>query len=137
MNMGDLLRQLGRLEEARKSVKTALTILLNILPSTHPDLALTYGHLFDICLSMEDYASALEYARESLCIKQKSHTANDFQIAVGHNNVSAALDKLGRYDEALKEAEEAIRIGQHTYPLGHPKMRVLENSLRALRLENN
>jgi tetratricopeptide (TPR) repeat protein len=86
---------------------------------------------------MEDYGTALEYAKESLCIKQKSHPANDFQIAVAYNNISAALDKLGRYGEALKEAETAVRIGKHTYPLGHPEMRVFENSLKALHLKNN
>ena len=51
--------------------------------------------------------------------------------------MSVALDKLGRYKEALKEAEEAVKIGKHTYPLGHPEMRVLENSLNAIRLKTN
>ncbi|CAF1189477.1 unnamed protein product [Adineta ricciae] len=92
MNMSDLLRQLGRLEEPRENVKRALDIRLNTLPLTHSDLATTYGHLFDICLLMNDYELALEYANKSLYICQKAYSVNDFRIATAHNNVAAALD---------------------------------------------
>ena len=136
MNMGDLLRQLGRLDEALKSVKSALNIRLDTLPPTHPALKLTYGHLFDICLSMGNYPKALEYARKSLEIARKCHLSNDMAIATSHNNVSAALGKLELYKEALTEAEQAMKIGLQTYPSGHPELRIIENSLNALRSKN-
>ncbi|CAF4936384.1 unnamed protein product, partial [Rotaria sp. Silwood1] len=107
MSIGDLLRQLSHFEEARKNLKNALKIQLDILPFTHPDLAKTRTHLFDACYSMGDYFTALEQAKALLRIAQKSYPANHFQIAIAHNNISATLDKLERYEEALEEVEKA------------------------------
>ena len=136
VNLGDYLRERGRLSEARKYLEDALQMQIDILPATHPSLKTTYGHLVDVCYLLGDYSTTLAHASKELNIAQKCYSANHMSIAIAHNHVSAALDKLNRCEEALHEAEIAVRIGRHTYPLGHPETRAIDNSLNVLRLKN-
>ncbi len=93
-NLGLLLRQAGKREEAMEHYKQALTIA--------PDYPEGYANMGSILSDMGESAEAMEYYERALELNPRR--------AETHYNLGTALAQLGRNDEAVGHFQEALRI---------------------------
>jgi predicted O-linked N-acetylglucosamine transferase (SPINDLY family) len=104
-NLGNALRELGRLEEAVASYRQALLL--------RPDYALAYNNL-GIALSEQGRAEeAVASYRGALRLKPDN--------AEAHNNLGVALKNQGSFDEAVACFQRALRIKPY-YPEAHDNL---------------
>jgi diguanylate cyclase (GGDEF)-like protein/PAS domain S-box-containing protein len=108
MQTAETLRRLGRLEAAEELLKESIDILKG-LPGTR-DYAIAIEYLGDVALDRGDYVAALEIFQ-----RQYDHAwaLDQAEFRVGALRGRAhALSHLGRAEDALQAAIEALQLAQ-------------------------
>ena len=82
-----------------------------------------------------DYEGALKDQREVLQQAIELHGPRDTQVARVHMNIAAALNHLGRLDEALEHALTGLEIQRVAHPGPHPATCQMLNSVGVLELQ--
>ena len=93
-NLGNLLQNLKRYEEAEKEYREAIRI--------NPNDADAHNNLGNLLKDLKRYEEAEKEYREAIRINPN--------LAEAHNNLGNLLKDLKRYEEAEKEYREAIRL---------------------------
>lgn len=113
-NLGNVLRDLGKLDDAMTSYRRALEI--------NPNLAGVHSNLGNVLRDLGQTDDAVAYYRRALEISP------DF--AEAYNNLGAALQAQGKPDEAVESLRQALKINPD-YAEAHSNLSV---SLKALNL---
>ena len=92
-NLGVLLKEQGRYDEAEKEYKDAIR--------ADPDLAVAHSNLGRLLNDLKRYDEVEEEYKDAI--------RADPDLAVAHSNLGNLLKDQGRYDEAEKEYKDAIR----------------------------
>ncbi len=108
--MGDILRAQNQIEQAKISVKSALDIALQHLPSNHSSLARCYENLASICLSQGEDEEALNRYEKCLQIKLVTLPSDHPQLASLYASIAGAQILMGHCDEALDNSRKALDI---------------------------
>jgi tetratricopeptide (TPR) repeat protein/tRNA A-37 threonylcarbamoyl transferase component Bud32 len=124
IDLGDVLQESGRTDEARASYEEART-LLEDLTRVHPDaprflqnLGRSHGNTGLLLRRTGMPAEAMASLQASLAIFQKLADAHpavaEFRrdLALGHNNIAALLDDSVNPKEALRSQQAALAIQQ-------------------------
>ncbi|MBM4328263.1 MAG: tetratricopeptide repeat protein [Deltaproteobacteria bacterium] len=117
-NLGNMLSDLGRREEALKAAKEAVEIYRDLAKARPdaflPDLAMSLNNLGGRLSNLGRREEALEAAQEATEIYQGLAKARPDaflpDLAMSLNNLGNRLSDLGRREEALKAAQEATEI---------------------------
>jgi tetratricopeptide (TPR) repeat protein len=110
------LRALGRLAEAAQPMQTSLDAA--IAQEAWVNAAIAANNLSELTLTSGDLAQALDYARQSVDLADRS--GDDGQRMSKRTTLADALHQAGRLEEAaaaFREAEEMQKEWQPEYPL--------------------
>ena len=124
-NLGELLRQQGRLEDAMVFLSRALAIEEQ---AEVPDGERTSRRMSALALihaAQGDGAEAERLARAAVAQVEPavSPRAHAFRLT----NLARILRENGRWEEAVATAEEAVSLGRSTFSEGHPELARLLN----------
>ncbi|MGD8727718.1 MAG: CHAT domain-containing tetratricopeptide repeat protein, partial [Gemmatimonadales bacterium] len=108
---GWLLGKLGRSEQAAIEYEHLIEIVETRLGPEHPAVASRLTDRAGLYLS-EDPARSLSDYERALRIWEAAHGPEHLDVAMGHSNVGAALDRLGRNEEAERHYERAVTIAE-------------------------
>jgi len=100
--------ELGRYPEARAAVERSLAIQLPALGAWHPDIALLYLLLGNICDDEGDAGCATDNYKRALAIREKTNDQEG--VANALNNLAVVAFGAERYDEALDYNRRALSI---------------------------
>ena len=120
--LGWILKQKDRLDEAFAHYQEALRISLTYMSNTDARLSSIYSNIGGILKKLDDASGALKYYELALKIDLAAAKPNPLEIAIDHNNIGSALDDLGKYSDALKSYEEALNIKLAHLPPHHPSL---------------
>lgn len=119
-DLGNLQRELGRLDAAQLSLQRSLDIRLDLLGDQHPDVAHTLVGLGNVRWQRGEYIGAKELCKRALTILDKPAHADDPRLAAALNNLGSTLVELGKFNDALALHDRALAIrekslGQENY----------------------
>ncbi|CAF2730118.1 unnamed protein product [Rotaria sp. Silwood2] len=132
-NIGLVLKQQDKYDEALKNYERALEIKLAHPPPRHPSLATAYSNISGICQSRKDYSKALSFLEKTLEIKQKSFPPNHPSLIATHRNIATALDGLHQFEEAVQHAQYAVDIARRAFGTDHSEVKDNQEYLDELR----
>ncbi len=94
-NVGAMLREVGKLPEARDALEKALAIKLKVLGPDNPSVGVTHVNLSQALVDLHDLPGALDHAQQAVAI---------FEKALGHDHeyTKAARDQLEIVQNALR-----------------------------------
>ena len=113
---GSCLRALGRLAEAAEPMQTGLTGL--IAQEDWKNAARAAGNLREVYLALGDLPQAIDYARRSVELADRSGDA--FQRTSNRTTLADAMNQAGRLAEAdslFRQAEEMQKERQPQFPI--------------------
>jgi tetratricopeptide (TPR) repeat protein len=99
-NLGLVLMNLDRLEEAERMTREALAIRRKVLPPVHFSTATTLNNLALTLRALERYAEAIGYFDEAITMAQQALPDGHIMPVVLRANRAYCLLKMGRTDEA-------------------------------------
>lgn len=115
-NRGVYLNALGKEKEALDYYEKALALQKEILPSCHPDIALTLTNIAEIYHSMSRMKERLENISQALDIYQKTYGEMHPRVAGCYLNIADIFSSAGLYDKALTFANKSWEINSTFYP---------------------
>jgi tetratricopeptide (TPR) repeat protein len=107
---GEVLRRLGRFDEATATLRDAIDRLTVTLGGDHSLLADNWGVLGSALLQAGDIAGAEDATRRALAIQIASFPDGSVELAIEHNNLALVLQRLGRDGEAEHHMRESLAI---------------------------
>ncbi|AZI45250.1 CHAT domain-containing protein (plasmid) [Deinococcus psychrotolerans] len=128
-NLGNVLSDLHRFDEALESHEEALKIKRQALPANHPDIADSLNNLGNVLSNLHRFDEALESHEEAFTIRRQALPANHQYTAGSLNNLGNVLSDLHRFDEAMERHEEAFTIRLQSLPANHPDIAGSLNNL--------
>ncbi len=88
--------------------------------------ATTLNNLGDLYFTRERFTTAADYYERSLALCRRARADGGYDCAQQLNNLALAENKLGRFDEAVRDFSQAIDIWQKRYG---PKHRLIAAAL--------
>jgi serine/threonine-protein kinase len=82
-------------------------------------ISIQQGNLGKILLERGDVVGAERHLRESVAAKKRIYGAHGPRVAIGLFDLSSALKRQGRFEEALAVAREAAAIDRDLWGAGH------------------
>jgi tetratricopeptide (TPR) repeat protein len=131
-NMGILLQEKMRLEEARPYYEDALAITQKALGPDHPNTAATLNNLGYLLRAMGRLEEARPYYEEALAIRQKALAPDHPATATSLNNMGALLQEMGRLEEARPYIQQALAILETKLGPNHPHTKIVRGNLQSL-----
>ncbi|CAM4835623.1 unnamed protein product [Rotaria magnacalcarata] len=114
--LGELLIQMKELDRARDLYE------MNIPRNSDSKYMYVYNQLGSICLSLNDYKSALLYYNFALQTKS-SESLNDYvTISNIHNKIGRILFEQEKFDEALEKCQDALSMQLEHLSSTHPSL---------------
>ncbi len=111
LNLGGVLSELGRYDDADASYRKALARYLAAHGDAHPAVSRIVNNQGNVWFRKGDYARALERYREALAIKDRAGLpADNLGRSYTQLNIAEALVQLGRADEAIPSLTRAREI---------------------------
>ena len=95
-NVGGMLREVGRLPEARDALDKALAIKLTMLGPDNPSVGVTHVNLSQALVDLHDLPGALDHAQQAVAIFSRS-------LGDDHEYTKAARDQLEIVQKALRK----------------------------------
>jgi serine/threonine-protein kinase len=108
--LGDVYRQLGRLERADTLLRAALTQRQRTLGPDHPDVAQTVIAMSALETLRAAYDSAEALARTGLAASRRAYAEDHPQVALATDALGRVLEEKGDYAGAIAVYEEAVRL---------------------------
>jgi non-specific serine/threonine protein kinase/serine/threonine-protein kinase len=127
-NLGSVLTQLGRFDEAIAAHRRALAIQRRAAPEGNEIYPSLRG-LGMLQIRNGDFGAALESFREVQGIVEKKFGRNSPFFADSLHNVALALEDLKRFGEAQQVLEKSLEIRRHVLPADHPDLAFSYHSL--------
>jgi serine/threonine protein kinase/Tfp pilus assembly protein PilF len=118
-NLGDLLRQEGKLDEADALLTEAVSMGESTLPKGHPDQAAYLSSLALVKQVRGDLPAAAALLERSVAIGRGSEeraALSDLDVSL--RNLAGVLVDLGQHARGLELAREALALGQKRLGVG-------------------
>jgi CHAT domain-containing protein/tetratricopeptide (TPR) repeat protein len=128
-DLGNLQRELGRLDEAWSSYQSSLNLRQSLLGSSHPDVAASLVGLANVFWQNGKYFEAKPLYERAIVILDTSQNADHPTLAVALNNYAATLVELGRFTEALSLHQRALGIREKSLGPEHYEVSLSLNNL--------
>ncbi|CAF1399380.1 unnamed protein product [Adineta steineri] len=122
-------RNQGNYEKAIWYYEQRLEIQQKILPSNHPDLAISYNNIGNVYHKMGEYSKELLFYEKALEIQQKTLPANHPHLAQSYNNIGNVYHEMGQHSKELSFFEKALEIRQKTLPSNHHSFATSYNNI--------
>ena len=118
--MGTLYFELGKYEDAKTYLSTALAFREKLWGDNHPSVANSYNNLANVVYNLGDYDKALEYIQKALDIKKAVLCENHPDIATSYSNLGLVYNGLGEYQKTLECFDKALKIRKTVFGENHP-----------------
>jgi tetratricopeptide (TPR) repeat protein len=109
-NLAIVLKNQGDLARARDLLELALASDIKNLGDDHPEVAIRRYNLAGICEQEGDLVASLGLLERALRSELVSLGVDHPSAAMTRAKISNLLSRVGKHDEARKEAQEALRI---------------------------
>jgi tetratricopeptide (TPR) repeat protein len=129
--MGNLLNNMGRLQESVVELRKALKIRLKLLGAGHKDVGTTSNNLGATLLSLGRLEEALAHLNTALEIRLKVFGAGHQLVAETQYNLAIVLRNLGKGRDAKKMFSEAAASFRTAHGPDHPSTRMAEEKAAA------
>jgi tetratricopeptide (TPR) repeat protein len=127
-NMGGLLTQMGRFDDAIAAHRRALAIQRRAAPNgneTYP----SFNGFGMLEMRRNDFAGALDSFRQAQSSIERKFGQNNVFFGDSLYNVALALEKLKRFEEAQRVLEQSLEIRKQVLPLDHADLAFNYHSL--------
>ena len=108
--LGGIAQNLGRLDQAGALLARALELRRTAFGPDHPDVARSLVASAQLSSARGDYGEAEKQTREGLAILRRHLSRNDPEVARAVSALGRILENAGRYPNAIRELEEAVRL---------------------------
>lgn len=129
LTYGNILRQMGRIDEAEKYYRRFLNQLST---KKSEDVANCYHSLGTVASTKGKYDQSLQWYLDSLEIKMQILKPYDPNIASSYNSIAIVYRKKGDYQQALDSYEKSSIIWKKLYGENHPKVAMCLNNIGAV-----
>ncbi|MBA3238878.1 MAG: tetratricopeptide repeat protein [Parachlamydiaceae bacterium] len=119
-NIGGLLGQLGKFQEALEVLQKALELQRSIFGEQHPDVAISYNKVGATFDSLDRHLDALEHRQKALDIYLFIFGEQHPGVANSYNNVGSTFGRLCRHQKALKYHQKALIMRRSIFGEQHP-----------------
>lgn len=120
--IGDLLIQLGRLDEAETALNESLRLKRERLGDRHSSTAVTLYALAKLKLAQDDLPAAEAFAKDALALQSGVLRANHPETASTQLLLGRILAVGGRHTEAELLLRQAMQVRQESFSLSHWKI---------------
>jgi tetratricopeptide (TPR) repeat protein/CHAT domain-containing protein len=131
---GRLLGKLERKDEAVAEYERALDVLEAGVGPEHHQVASVLTDLAGLYLD-EDPERGLSYYERALRIWEAAYGSEHADVAMAYSNLGAALDRLGRNEEAEQHYEQAVNIAEKVLGPDHKSVAFYLRNLARVREE--
>ena len=129
VNLGNLQHEMGRLEDARKSLQDGLDGLTRWVGDRHPQVAVAASNLGRTLTDLGRFDEAEVVLRQALEIRREVYGSMHPRVAVVISRLATVERLRGRPEQALPLYQQAHDIRRRVFDPGHPE---IGNSLRQL-----
>jgi tetratricopeptide (TPR) repeat protein len=129
--MGNLMKEMGRPQEAVVELRKALNIRLKLLGPGHKDVGTTSNNLGGTLFSLGRLEEALAHLKTALEIRLKVFGAGHQLVAETQYNLALVLRNLGKGQDAKKIFSEAAASFRTAHGPDHPSTRMAEQEAAA------
>ena len=109
-NIGLILAQMGRTDEALPHLRRSLEAYRRMLPEEHPQIATGLLHLGALLAHLGRTSEAEPLLREALLYHQNNMPSGDYRIGQVHETLGFCLAEQGCFEEAEFHLEEGLAI---------------------------
>jgi tetratricopeptide (TPR) repeat protein len=129
INYGMALKVAARHDEARRVLQGALASMAPQVREAHPDAARIHGFLSELEYSQGHLDRAVEHARMSLHIYERTMSPEHVSIAEAYRNLANVEFMRRNYTEALTLYENALTLRRHHFGADHYQVGLVEVSV--------
>jgi CHAT domain-containing protein/Flp pilus assembly protein TadD len=119
-NVGSILAQLGRFDEAEAAQREALEIRRALYPESHPQIARSYFELGSLANTQGRAGEAASLVRQALELRLDSLGPDHPHVAMTQVSLASILTGAQRHDEAIEEARGGLELLERIVPADHP-----------------
>jgi CHAT domain-containing protein/tetratricopeptide (TPR) repeat protein len=134
-NLGAMLGQIGRLDEAERYNKRALQLLEQALGRDHKEVGVAAGNFGVLLKEARRYHEAEPLLRRGLAIAEKQTAQDRVGIGIITDNLAGLLRETGRPREALAFSERAMALFSASLPADHPTYALALNNFATILLD--
>ncbi len=134
-NLGEVLNDQGKYNEAESYYRRALAIREKQLGLHHPDTANSYNNLSHLLYRMARYAEAEPFLRRALEINTATLGDDQAMVALTRNNLAECLRITGKPQEAESLFQQSLSSTEKTFGANHPNTAVILNNLGEINRE--
>ncbi|WP_257454241.1 serine/threonine-protein kinase [Archangium lipolyticum] len=127
--LGNVLQQIGRYEEARARYEHSLALRLKVLGPEHLLVAVSLNNLGTVLGEMGKYEEARASYERALAIREKILGPDNPLVANSYSNLGTAFDAMMKYEEARVLYERALAIREKVLGPEHPDVATPLNNL--------
>ncbi|KFE58909.1 tetratricopeptide repeat protein [Hyalangium minutum] len=128
-NLGLVLIELGRYDEALRECEAALALREKVLGPEHPEVASSLSDLAIVFSKQGQYEKARQMAERVLAIREKVLGPEHPSVAAALNSLGAELWDLGRHEEARAAFARGLVLREKTLGPEHPAVASSLNNL--------
>ena len=120
IDLGRLLRRLGRLKEAATHEREGLNFALQTFGEEHPGTLTLMGHLASTLDAQGDLAGARELGEQVLAVRRRTLGDEHPHTLIAMNNLASMLDAQGDLAGARELGEQVLAVQRRTLGDEHP-----------------
>lgn len=109
-SIGQVYRQVGRLDEAEKLLRAALELRQEVLPPDDPRIGLSLNALANFQRARGRPVEALDLVDEGLGLWRSAHPGDDRDTAAMLSSRGGIEKELGRFDQAIAHFTESLEM---------------------------
>lgn len=121
-NTGQVLMQLGQLEEALDYHQRGLAVRSASLGEQHPDTASSYNDLAIVYRELGRTKDAVAALESAIAILENVFGKAHLRVATAYNNFAVMQEGAGDYEEALEGYQRSLRIKEAILSENHPSI---------------
>jgi tetratricopeptide (TPR) repeat protein len=120
--LGHLLMNQGKYNEAWESHRRALELREKVLGPEHPDVASSISNLASAAWWMGRYDEAVEKAERAVALQSKALGPEHPEVIKTLMISAGTLFEVGRYEDALKRHERVLELQEKVLGAQHPSV---------------
>jgi tetratricopeptide (TPR) repeat protein len=136
-NLGQLLKDTNRPEEAEVLMRRTLQIDGTTLGPDHQNVSIHLGNLAALFMSTNRFAEAEPLMRRALEIAEKNYGPENPNLSIPLNNLGELLLATNRASEAERLMRRALEIDEKCLPRDHPNVAVRLSNLAGILKDTN
>ncbi|RMZ88350.1 hypothetical protein DV736_g4421, partial [Chaetothyriales sp. CBS 134916] len=128
-NLANVLKHLGKYEEARQIHQQTLDLKKKILGDEHPDTVSSMSNLANVLQHLGKYKEAEQIHQQTFDLRKKILGEEHSFTLTSMNNLAGALMDRGKYKEAEQIQQQALDLGKKRLGQEHPHTLNILNNL--------